>query len=131
LPYGPLGPKRARDSLPFGPRRGNGRVQVFDAEGTFKTQFTGLGRPSALCLSRGTTPYLFVSNSNPADDIDVGGDILVLNLDGRVLGRFGRAGKPVGEFGTVNAIDCRNPAELLVGELGNWRVQRVSVTLPR
>jgi hypothetical protein len=31
----------------------------------------------------------------------------------------------------VNAIDCRNPADLLVGELGNWRVQRVRLTLPR
>ena len=111
--------------------RGNGRIQVFDTEGNFKTQFTGLGRPSALCLTGGATPMLFVSNSNPADDIDVGGDIRVLNLSGQVLGRFGRAGKVVGEFGTVNAIDCRNPADLLVGELGNWRVQRVRLTLPR
>jgi hypothetical protein len=110
--------------------RENGRIQVFDAEGNFKTQFTGLGRPSALCISRGANPYLFVSNSNPQDDIDVGGDIMVLDLSGRVLGRFGRAGKPVGEFGTVNAIDCQNPAELLVGEIGNWRVQRVRVALP-
>jgi hypothetical protein len=110
--------------------RGNGRIQVFDAEGSFKTQFSNLGRPSALCISRGATPYLFVSNSNPADDIDVAGDIMVLDLTGRVLGRFGRAGKTAGEFGTVNAIDCQNPAELLVGEIGNWRVQGVRVTLP-
>jgi hypothetical protein len=25
----------------------------------------------------------------------------------------------------VNEIDCRNPNELLVGELTNWRVQRI------
>jgi hypothetical protein len=29
------------------------------------------------------------------------------------------------EFGMVNAIDCRNENELLVAELGNWRVQKV------
>jgi hypothetical protein len=48
-------------------------------------------------------------------------------LDGRVLGRFGRAGKLAREFGTVNQIDCRNPNEIYVGELTNWRVQRLSL----
>ena len=32
---------------------GNKRVQVFDTEGTFKTQFTNVGAPTALCLTRG------------------------------------------------------------------------------
>ena len=40
-------------------------------------------------------------------------------------GRFGRAGKLIGEFGTTNSLDCSVPGELLVGETGNWRVQRV------
>ena len=31
------------------------------------------------------------------------------------------------ELGTVNSIDCRNENELYVGELGNWRVQRVTL----
>ena len=35
------------------------------------------------------------------------------------------AGKLPKEFGTVNAIDCRNPNELVVGEIANWRVQRI------
>ena len=111
--------------------RGNNRIQIFDADGNFKTQISGVARPSAICISPGTPQYLFVSSSNPPDDIDVLGEIQVMTLEGRSLGAFGRAGKPVGEFGTVNAIDCRNAAELLVGEIGNWRVQRVRVTLPR
>ena len=36
-----------------------------------------------------------------------------------------KAGKLLKEFGTVNAIDCRNENELLIGELSNWRVQKV------
>ena len=44
-----------------------------------------------------------------------------------MLGKFGRAGKLLKEFGTVNQIDCRNPNELVVGEVLNWRVQRVSL----
>ena len=54
-----------------------------------------------------------------------GGEIYRLELDGTVLGKFGTAGKLPKEFGTVNEIDCRNPNELLVGELTNWRVQRI------
>ena len=40
---------------------------------------------------------------------------------------FGTAGKMIGQFGTVNAIDCREENDLLVGELGNWSVQRVTL----
>ena len=54
-----------------------------------------------------------------------GGEIYRLELDGTVLGKFGTAGKQLKEFGTVNEMDCRNPNELLVGELTNWRVQRI------
>ena len=46
---------------------------------------------------------------------------------GRIIGRFGRAGKPLKEFDTVNAIDCRSENELWVGEIGNWRVQKLTL----
>ena len=46
---------------------------------------------------------------------------------GKVIGKFGTAGKQIKEFGLANSIDCRNENELLVGEMTNWRVQRVSV----
>ena len=32
-----------------------------------------------------------------------------MQLDGTVVGRIGRAGKQIKEFGMVNAIDCRDP----------------------
>ena len=38
-----------------------------------------------------------------------------------------RAGKLPKEFGLANSIDCRNENELLVGEMTNWRVQKVSL----
>jgi hypothetical protein len=53
--------------------------------------------------------------------------IYKLDLKGNVLGKFGAAGKLPKEFGLVNSIDCRNPNELLVGELSNWRVQKLSL----
>ena len=33
--------------------------------------------------------------------------IYKLELDGRVVGKFGRPGKLIKEFGLVNSIDCR------------------------
>jgi hypothetical protein len=44
-----------------------------------------------------------------------------------VVGKFGKAGKLVKEFGAVNEIDCRNPNTLYVGEVMNWRVQRITL----
>ena len=46
---------------------------------------------------------------------------------GNLLGKFGSAGKQPKEFGLVNSIDCRNENELLVGELSNWRVQKLTL----
>ena len=106
---------------------GNKRIQVFDNSGTFKTQFTNVGAPAALCLTSGPTPFLYSSNSNPPEDFDTGGEIYKLQLDGTVVGKFGRAGKRLKEFGTVNSIDCRSQDSLLVGEVSNMRIQRLSL----
>jgi DNA-binding beta-propeller fold protein YncE len=107
--------------------RDNKRIQVFDAEGNFKTQFRNVGSPWAICITPGPKQFLYVSNSNPPNNLDYDGEILKMELDGRIVGKFGRAGKLLKEFGTVNAIDCRAENELLVGELGNWRVQKVNL----
>src|SRR4029078_10870459 len=52
---------------------GNGRIQVFDNNGTFKTEIKGLGHPQAICITPGSTQVLYVSNSNPQTDIDSAG----------------------------------------------------------
>jgi len=106
---------------------GNKRIQVFDGDGTFKTQIVGVGTPAALCITPGPRQYLYSSNSNPPDDIDVAGEIYKIELSGRIVGKFGKAGKQMKEFGTVNAIDCRTENELYVGETGNWRVQKLTL----
>jgi sugar lactone lactonase YvrE len=105
----------------------NHRIQIFDNNGTFKSQIGNLGNPQAICLTTGANPMLYVSNSNPPGDIDKAGEIYKMKLDGTIVGKFGRAGKMAKEFGTVNAIDCRNENNLLVGEIGNLRVQKVTL----
>jgi hypothetical protein len=102
---------------------GNKRVEVFDSDGNFKTAFTNVGNAQALCITK--KQVLYVSNSNPPEDIDHDGEIYRMSLDGTISGKFGRAGKLPKEFGTVNAIDCRGENTLYVGEVGNLRVQKL------
>ena len=105
----------------------NKRIQVFDSDGTFKTQFLDVGAPAAICITPGAHQYLYSSNSNPPDNIDVDGEIYKMELNGKIIGKFGKAGKLPKEFGTVNAISCRGDNELYVGEIGNWRVQKLTL----
>jgi hypothetical protein len=48
-----------------------------------------------------------------------------MELDGTIVGRFGKAGKQLKEFSTVHEIDCRNPNELFVAEITAWRAQKI------
>src|SRR6185369_12152455 len=105
---------------------GNKRIQVFDADGSPKAQIQGVGVPAAICITPGAHQYLYVSNSNDAETLD-NGEIYKMELDGKIVGKFGRAGRVPKEFNMVNAIDCRSENELLVGELGNWRVQKLTL----
>jgi len=106
--------------------RGNKRIQVFDNDGTFKTQIANVGAPWAICISPGAHQYLYSSNSNDTTTLD-NGEIYKMELDGKILGKFGMAGKLMKEFGTVNEIDCRNANQIYVGEITNWRVQKLSL----
>ena len=48
-----------------------------------------------------------------------------MELDGTIVGKFGKAGKGLGDFSTVHEIDCRNDNELTVSEITAWRVQKL------
>jgi hypothetical protein len=104
----------------------NKRIQVFDNDGNFKTEYRNVGSPLAICISPGPHQYLYSSNSNSPGNFD-NGEIYKMELDGTILGKFGTAGKGPKEFGTVHTIDCRSENEVYVGELLNWRVQRVTL----
>jgi hypothetical protein len=99
---------------------------VFDSEGNVKSAFGNVGTPLTMCMTRGTTQYLYVSHAGDADGMEDAA-IYKVQLDGKVVGRFGSAGKRLKQFGLANSIDCRNENELLIGEMTNWRVQRVSL----
>jgi NHL repeat len=111
--------------------RSNSRIEVFDNDLNFKAIYDQVGAPWAVCITPGPHQYLYSSNSNPDNNNSlieaVTGEIYKMELDGTILGKFGHAGKKLGEFGTVHEIDCRNENELLVSEITAWRVQKLAL----
>jgi len=109
--------------------RSNNRYQVLDNNLKPKTMYTNLGVGWTVCVSPGPHQYVFASNSNPNGNgpgtWDNTGEIYKLELDGTILGKFGHASKELGGFQVVHMMDCRNPNEIVVGEIESWRVQKL------
>ena len=124
--------------------RGNRRIQVFTTEGKYIREFTidvpvdptrgkivygvelpnaktgsqAPGAPDALCMTPGPNPVLFVGDLYPSR-------VYKLSLEGKLLGVYGQPGRNLGEFGWIHAIACPSEDEIWVGELINWRVQKL------
>jgi sugar lactone lactonase YvrE len=109
--------------------RGNARIQVFDSNLTLRAIYDHVGNPWTLCITPGPHQYLYSSNSypdsNPAAARDITGEIYKMELDGTVVGKFGKAGKQLKEFATTHGIDCRNENELWISEITAWRAQKI------
>ena len=92
--------------------RTNRRIQVFDGEGTFLKQFDNVLQPWAICITPGANQ-------------------VKLDLNGTLLGTFGSFGKQPKQFGWIHEIACPSENELYVGELLNWRMQKLLLHPPR
>jgi streptogramin lyase len=125
--------------------RSNRRIQVFDTDGNFLRQFTidvpvpsgarpaignipseaevaagtfAPGSPWAICISPGPNQVLYSADAWP-------GRIYKLTLDGQLLGVLGESGKQLKQFGWIHEMACPSENVLWVGELLNWRVQKL------
>jgi DNA-binding beta-propeller fold protein YncE len=123
--------------------RGNRRIQVFDSDGNFLRAMTidvpaganarpaignrpgpnvtgtfAPGAPWTVCITPPPNQVLFTSDAFP-------GRIYKLSLDGKVLGVFGESGKQLKQFGWIHEIACPSEKLLYVGELLNWRIQKL------
>jgi hypothetical protein len=109
--------------------RSNNRVQVWDNDLNPKASYTNVGSPWAVCVSGGSHQYLYSSNSwpdsAPAGSVDTTGEVYKMELDGRIIGKFGKAGKALGEFATIHQMDCRNPDVIYTAEINDWRSQKI------
>ena len=111
--------------------RGNSRIVVLDNDLNWKAVYDKTGAPWAMCISEGAHQYLYTSNSfgsgSNFSQAETTGEIYKMELDGTVLGRFGKAGHAPKEFSSVHQMDCRNPNEIYVAEITAWRVQKLQL----
>jgi DNA-binding beta-propeller fold protein YncE len=109
--------------------RGNNRIVVLDNDLNQKAVYDTVGSPWAVCITNTPHQYLFSSNSFPTgnnfDQAPITGEVYKMELDGTVLGRFGKAGHGFKEFSSIHQMDCRTPDELFVAEITAWRVQKI------
>ena len=132
LPHGLALDELARQNKPGGrvyvADRSNARVQVLDADtGRFLKAFSGpgIGRPYGLSV-RGGRLYVADGGDGPYGGKPTSA-IVMLGLDGKVLGRFARYGRTVGELAVAHdvAVDARG--RVFVAELESLRLQRLTI----
>jgi hypothetical protein len=115
--------------------RTNFRYQELDNNLKPIREFTNIGVGWTICISQGPHQYVFASNSNPNGNApgtwDITGEIYKMELDGTIIGRFGKPGKVTPGFQVVHMMDCRNPNEIVLGEIESWRVQKFILGQPQ
>ena len=116
--------------------RGNARVQVLDNDLNWKANYPNVGNPWAVCVSGrpGTEePRQAVSlrrptpgpTARPPPPPEFTGEVYKMELDGTIIGKFGKAGKAPGEFATIHQMDCRDPDVIYTAEINDWRSQKI------
>lgn len=89
--------------------RENQRIQVFDAEGTFVREMTYAGLPCSVDIGR---EYVYMVNG-------FAGQVLRLDLTGKVLAAMGRPGTAPGEFGEAHFVAVSPTDEIYVADSVN------------
>ena len=98
--------------------RANGRIQVFDGDGTFKQEFRIGGPPWSICITPGPNQVMFVGSV---------GHIYKVALDGKVLGVMGKFGRVPGMFDWVHGIACPDEHTVYAAEELSWRLDKLTL----
>ena len=94
--------------------RENQRIQIFDPDGKFVRELRYAGVPCGLTIGR---QDIFMVNG-------FAGQVLRLDLDGKVLGATGKPGTGVGEFGEAHFVAVSPKGEIYVADSVNAKVQK-------
>jgi sugar lactone lactonase YvrE len=89
--------------------RENQRIQVFQQDGTFVRDITYKGLPCGLAIGR---QYIYMVNG-------FAGQLLRMDLNGKVLAALGKPGKGPGEFGEAHMIAVNDKGEIYVADSVN------------
>ena len=119
-----------RDGYVYVADRENHRVQVFDSNGKYETQWNNLHRPCTICISEEQHVYIGELGAGAPVSRDVpniGPRITVLNTSGERLARFGDKGSglDVGQFVAPHGISLDSQGNIYVGEVSWTNIKNV------
>jgi len=104
--------------------RENHRVQVFNGDGKYETQWNNLHRPCGLCAEAGRQPLFYVGEIGPTmpvnrDVPNLGPRISIVNHEGKLVGRLGdlHAGTRLDQFIAPHGLATDSRGDLYVGEV--------------
>lgn len=109
--------------------RENHRVQVFDGNGRYETQWKNMHRPCGLCMETGADPLCYVGELGPGMAVNretpnLGPRLSVMNNKGEVLARIGdiRRGMEAHQFLAPHGLAVDSHGDIYVGEVSytNW-----------
>jgi DNA-binding beta-propeller fold protein YncE len=94
--------------------RENQRIQIFDQDGNYVKELKYAGLPCSLQIG---DRYIHMVNG-------FAGQVLRLDLDGKVLSATGKAGQGLGEFGEAHMIAVSAKGDIWVADTVNSTVHR-------
>src|SRR6266550_3532353 len=120
--------------------RENHRVQVFDGNGKYETQWNNLHRPCALCCCGGKKPNFIVGELGSGMPVNrqyrnIGPRLTIVDSQGKKIGRLGGENGPgldVGKFLAPHGLALDSKGDIYVGEVGvtNWKTSFPDTPMP-
>jgi DNA-binding beta-propeller fold protein YncE len=100
------------------------RVQVFDGDGKYQSQWNNLHRPSALFIPRGRCPYCYIGECGPVLSVNrkapnMGPRLSIVAKDGTLVARLGDRDEKnwPGQFISPHGIAVDGRGDIYVGEV--------------
>ena len=110
--------------------RENHRVQVFDSNGKYETQWNNLHRPCGLYMPWGRCQHCIIGELGPGMEVNrhipnLGPRLSIVTNEGKLIARLGGeegAGLETGKFLAPHGLAVDSRGDIYVGEVGytNW-----------
>jgi DNA-binding beta-propeller fold protein YncE len=120
--------------------RENHRVQVFDGNGKYETQWNNLHRPCALCCCRGKQPTFLIGELGPGMAVNrkvpnLGPRLTLVDAKGTRIARLGGETGPgveASKFLAPHGLALDSRGDIYVGEVGvtDWKTSFPDEAMP-